>query len=151
MEADRTVWRRGTAVEPAAATNTTMLVERSVILLLVGLLLLGVGACPAAVCHRDPFCPHPGSRHLAAPPAAGAAGLSPGLAATLLSLGGVMAIGLPMLAIAPRLATRLAEGARGVEAALIALPSVPPDWIARNTLGRCAADWPMAAGSSRQR
>jgi predicted PurR-regulated permease PerM len=131
MEADRTVWGRRTAVEPPAATNTTMLVERSVVLLLVGLLLLGVALV------LRPF----GTAILFALILAVAtwplrlllvrAGLSPKLAATLLSLGGVLAIGLPMLAIAPRLAARLAEGASGVEAALVALPSVPPDWVAR--------------------
>ena len=58
-----------------------------------------------------------------------------------------MAIGLPMLAIAPRLAPRLAEGARGVEAALVALPSVPPDWVAQIPLA--GRRWP-AYGARQQ-
>jgi hypothetical protein len=52
--------------------------------------------------------------------------LSPRLAATLLSL-----VGLPVLAVAPRLAAWTTDLGRSLEAAFTALPDVPPDWIAR--------------------
>ena len=107
------------------------------------------GACPAAVCHRNSFCSHPGSRHLAAPLAALVrSGLSPGLAATLLSLGRVLA---DWPANACHRATPRDAGwprARAaLEADLIALPSAPADWVMpKYPWPAVAADSPMAGG-----
>jgi predicted PurR-regulated permease PerM len=121
-------------MEPSATGSTTMLVERAVILLLLGLLLLGV------VLVLRPFA----TAFLFALVIAVATwplrsllvrwGLSPGLAATLMSLGGLLVVGLPVLAVAPRLAVRMADGAHGLEGYLAALPGAPPDWIARAPL-----------------
>ena len=115
--------------------NTATLVERSVVLLLLGLLLLGVALVlrPFATALLFALIIAVATWPIRSA-ACAVRGLSPGLAATLMSLAGLLAVGLPVLAIAPRLATRLAEGARGLEAALAALPSVPPDWVTRMPL-----------------
>ena len=103
MDADRTSWRRSTVVEPAATANTAMLVERSVVLLLVGLLLLGVALVLRPFATAILFALILAVATWPLRLLLVRAGLSPRLAATLMSLGGLLAIGLPMLAIAPRL------------------------------------------------
>ena len=136
-------------MEPAATANTAMLVERSVVLLLVGLLLLGVALVLRPFATAILFALILAVATWPIRLLLVRAGLSPKLAATLMSLGGLLAIGLPMLAIAPRLSARLAEGARGVEAALIALPSVPPDWVAQVPLAGAPLTglWSQAAAA----
>src|SRR5829696_3289854 len=42
---------------------------------------------------------------------------------------GLALVGLPLLATASRLAARIGDGARVVQAGLATLPEAPPDWI----------------------
>lgn len=56
--------------------------------------------------------------------------LSPGLSATVLVLGCLVLIGLPMLAVASRLPTRVAEIGQGLEATLATVSGAPPAWVA---------------------
>jgi len=70
-------------------------------------------------------------------------GLKPGYTAMLMLLAALVLAGLPMLVAAPRLAVRLADGAQQLEAALLTLPSLPPDWAAQLPLvgDRLARGW----------
>jgi predicted PurR-regulated permease PerM len=112
-----------------AATGTTQLLERAVILLLFGGLLLGVLAV------LRPFA----TAILFGTILAVAAwplrdlllrrGLKRGLAATLLLLLAFATVALPMMAVAPGLTEHLAQGAHRLQAYLATAPQVPT-WLA---------------------
>lgn len=119
------------AAEPSTTGGTATLVERAVVLLLLGLLMLGVALVLRPFATALLFALIIAVATWPLRSVLVRSGLSPGLTATLMSLAGLLAVGLPVLAIAPRLATRMAEGARHLEAYLATLPSTPPDWMTR--------------------
>jgi len=120
---------RDTTTEPVPDRSIATLVERAVVLLLFGLLLLGVALVLRPFATALLFALVLAAATWPLRSMLVRVGAAPSLAAVILSIGGLLAVGLPVLAIAPRLATRLAEGARGLEALLAALPATPPDWV----------------------
>src|SRR6516162_2653228 len=117
------------AGRPAAATGTTQLLERTVLLLLFAGLLLGILAVLLPFTTAILFG---ASLAIAAWPLRDfllRCGLKRGLAATLLLLLALAVIALPMIAVAPGLAEQLTQGAHRLQDYLASSPQAP-SWLA---------------------
>src|SRR6516162_5332860 len=117
------------AAHPATATGTTQLLERTVLLLLFGGLLLGILAVLLPFTTAILFG---ASLAIAAWPLRDfllRCGLNRGLTATLLLLLALALIVLPLMAVAPSLAEHLTTGADRLRDYLASAPQVP-SWLA---------------------
>jgi predicted PurR-regulated permease PerM len=117
------------AGRPAAATGTTQLLERTVLLLLFAGLLLGILAVLLPFTTAILFG---ASLAIAAWPLRDfllRCGLKRGLAATLLLLLALAVIALPLMAVAPSLAEHLTKGADRLQDYFASAPQVPA-WLA---------------------
>src|SRR5215218_11302422 len=128
-----------------AATGTTQLIERAVVLLLFGGLIIGVLAVLRPFATAILF----GTiLAIAAWPLRDLLlrrGLKRGLAATLLLLLALAVVALPLLAVAPGLAERLVQGAYRLQAYLAGAPQVPPALAGLPVVGeRLAGVWDQA-------
>lgn len=76
-------------------------------------------------------------------------GMPRGMVGLVLSLAALVLVGLPVVASAPRLAARIAEGTAAVKAVLLTLPETPPAWIAALPLigERLARAWQQVASA----
>jgi predicted PurR-regulated permease PerM len=147
MNANRRDWNRGAAAEPSPASGTATLLERAIILLLFGGLLLGVLVILKPFVTAILFAAVLAVATWPLRAALVRAGLSRGLVGTLMALLGLALVGLPVVAIAPRLALRLAEVEQRIQGVLATLSEVPPDWVSHMPLAgdRLAALWHQAA------
>ena len=134
---------------PAPGGGMATLIERAVVLLLLGGLLLGVALVLLPFLTAVLFAAVLAVATWPLRSALVRLGLPKGLVVLLLVLAGLALVGLPVLALAPRLASRIAEGARVLEATLAALPATPPDWVAGMPVvgGRLSVAWRDAAGA----
>jgi predicted PurR-regulated permease PerM len=131
----------GTPID--ATSGTERLIERAIVLMLFGGLVLGVLLVLQPLATAILFG---AILAIATWPLRSALlrlGLGHGAAAMLMFLAAVLLAGLPLLAAAPRLATALTEGALRLEALLATFPAGPPDWLARLPLAgdRLARGW----------
>ena len=117
----------GRATAPAGALTTV--VEQAVVLLLLGGLLLGVVLVLLPFLTAVLFAAVLAVATWPLRSALVRLGWPRRLVALLMVLMGLALVGLPLLATAPRLANRIAEGARVVQASLATLPQVPPGWV----------------------
>lgn len=108
----------------------TTMVERAVVLLLLGGLLFGVALVLLPFLNAVLFAVVLAVATWPLRSALVRHGLPQRLAALLMVLFALALVGLPLLATAPRLAARIGDGARVVQASLATLPQVPPDWVA---------------------
>jgi predicted PurR-regulated permease PerM len=133
---------------PPGGGMATM-IERAVVLLLLGGLLLGVVLVLLPFLTAVLFAAVLAVATWPLRSALVRLGLPKGLVVLLLVLAGLALVGLPVLALAPRLASRIAEGARVLEATLAALPATPPGWVAGMPVvgERLSAAWLNAAGA----
>lgn len=76
-------------------------------------------------------------------------GMPRGMVGLVLSLAALLLVGLPVVASAPRLAARIAEGTAAAKAVLLTLPETPPAWIAALPLigERLARAWQQVASA----
>jgi predicted PurR-regulated permease PerM len=114
---------------PAPRGGMATMVERAVVLLLLGGLLLGVALVLLPFLTAVLFAVVLAVATWPLRSALVRLGLPRGLVALLMVLLGLALVGLPLLATAPRLAARIGDGARVVQAGLAALPEAPPDWV----------------------
>jgi hypothetical protein len=131
----------GTPID--ATSGTGALIERAIVLMLFGGLVLGVLLVLQPLATAILFG---AILAIATWPLRSALlrlGLGHGAAAMLMFLAAVLLAGLPLLAAAPRLATALTEGALRLEALLATFPAGPPDWLAHLPLAgdRLARGW----------
>jgi predicted PurR-regulated permease PerM len=114
---------------PAPSGGMATMVERAVVLLLLGGLLLGVALVLLPFLTAVLFAAVLAVATWPLRSALVRLGLPRGLVALVMVLLGLALVGLPLLATAPRLVSRIGEGARVVQAGLAALPQAPPDWV----------------------
>ncbi|WP_161600846.1 AI-2E family transporter [Teichococcus oryzae] len=105
------------------------MIERAVVLLLLGGLLLGVALVLLPFLTAVLFAVVLAVATWPLRSALVRLGLTRRLAALLMVLLGLALVGLPLLATTPRLASRIGEGARLLQTSLATLPQAPPDWI----------------------
>jgi predicted PurR-regulated permease PerM len=129
MEADLTDTSPPRGGKAAAGDGMTTMVERAVVLLLLGGLLLGVVLVLLPFLTAVLFAAVLAVATWPLRSALVRLGLPPRLVALLMILMGLALVGLPLLAAAPRLAVRIADGARAVQAGLATLPQAAPDWV----------------------
>jgi predicted PurR-regulated permease PerM len=131
----------------AAGGDTVTLIERAIVLVLFAGLMLGV------LLVLRPFATallFGAILAIATWPLRAAlvrAGLGRGLVSALLLLAALLLMGLPVLAVGPRLAAQLVEATHHAEAVLATLSAAPPDWLAHLPLvgQRLARGWSDAA------
>ena len=132
-----------------AASGTVTLVERTIVVMLSGGLVLGVLLVLKPLATALLFgailaiATWPLRRVLVR------SGLGRVATAVLMLLASLLLVGLPLLATAPRLATQLADGAHRLEGTLSTLSVVPPDWVVALPLGGggLGRAWQQLAGS----
>ncbi|HYZ33605.1 MAG TPA: hypothetical protein VE684_15145, partial [Crenalkalicoccus sp.] len=121
--------RAAPRTEGAAAT--ARVVERAIVLLLLGALLAGVALVLAPFATAILF----GAILAVATWPLRAlflrAGLGGGAAAVLMTLAALALFGLPAILAAPRLAAGVAEGVADLQALLASMAGEPPGWVAR--------------------
>jgi predicted PurR-regulated permease PerM len=139
----------GVVGAPAPSGGMATMIERAVVLLLLGGLLLGVALVLLPFLTAVLFAAVLAVATWPLRSALVRFGIPRGLVALLMALLGLALVGLPVLAMAPRLASRIAEGARVVEATLAALPATPPEWVGRMPVvgERLSLAWRDAAGA----
>lgn len=142
-----------TAVQPATTAgaapgaDAATLIERTIVLLLFGGLLVAVVLVLLPLATAILFAAILANATWPLRTMLVKAGLPRGAVGLILSLAALVLVGLPVLASAPRLATRITEGAIAVKAMLVTLPEMPPAWIAGLPVigDRLVAAWQEAA------
>jgi predicted PurR-regulated permease PerM len=107
----------------------TTMVERAVVLLLLGGLLLGVALVLLPFLTAVLFAAVLAVATWPLRSALVRLGLPRRLVALVMVVLGLALVGLPLLATAPRLAARVGDGARIVQTSLSTLPQAPPEWV----------------------
>lgn len=132
----------------SSGVGMTTVVERAVVLLLLGGLLLGVVLVLLPFLTAVLFAAVLAVATWPLRSALVRLGLPRRLVALLMVLMGLALVGLPLLATAPRLTARIAEGARMVQVSLAALPQAPPGWVTDTPIigERLSAIWGDLAG-----
>jgi predicted PurR-regulated permease PerM len=135
--------------EPAGAApgDAVTLIERAVVLVVFGGLMLGVALVLRPFATALLFGAILAIATWPLRAALVRAGLRRGLVAALMLLAALILVGLPVLAVAPRLSVQLAEAAHRLGAVLATLSDAPPDWVAGVPLvgDRLARGWRDAA------
>ncbi|WP_160939460.1 AI-2E family transporter [Teichococcus coralli] len=137
------------AAPEAAPSGTVTVVERTIVVMLFGGLVLGVVLVLRPLATALLFgailaiATWPLRRMLVR------AGIGHTATAVLMLLTSLLLVGLPLLAAAPRLAARLSEAGLRLEATLATLSAAPPDWVLSLPVvgSRLARGWQELAGS----
>ncbi|MGE0725057.1 MAG: AI-2E family transporter [Alphaproteobacteria bacterium] len=126
---------------------TTTLIERTIVLLLVGALLFGVGLVLFPMLTAILFGTVLAIATWPLREALVGRGMRRGLAAALFAVSAALLVCLPVLVAAPRLADQFAEGEQQIDRLLKSLPDEPPAWVAGLPIvgERAAVRWRNAA------